>query len=73
MQRRWDTPEGFADYVAALHAQSEPETPRPAGWDPVLVTCDVDNLASRRVIQANRGVLEDERGGMLRFWIPTDT
>ncbi len=39
---------------------------------PVLVTCDVDNLASRRVIQANCGVLGDEHGGMLRFWIPTD-
>jgi hypothetical protein len=26
-QRRWDTPEGFADYVAALRAQSEPDTP----------------------------------------------
>jgi hypothetical protein len=24
------------------------------------------------VIQANRGVLEDERGGKLRFWVPTD-
>jgi predicted acetyltransferase len=136
-QRRWDTLEGFADYVAALRAQSERETPRPAGWvpcttwwwvdgprylgrialrhqlterlreagghigydvrptarrqghatamlravlprahdmgiDPVLVTCDVENLASRRVIQANRGVLGDERGGMLRFWISTD-
>lgn len=30
------------------------------------------DTASRRVIQANRGVLEDERGGMLRFWIRTD-
>ena len=39
------------------------------GINPVLVTCDVDNLASRRVIQANGGVLEDERCGKLRFWV----
>ena len=133
-QGRWGAPEGFAAYVAALRAQSEEETPRPAGWvscttwwwvdgpgylgrialrhqltdrlretgghigydvrptarrqghatamlravlplthgmgiNPVLVTCDVDNLASRRVIQANGGVLEDERYGKLRFWV----
>jgi predicted acetyltransferase len=41
------------------------------GIDPVLVTCDVENLASRRVIEANGGVLEDERSGKLRFWVPT--
>jgi predicted acetyltransferase len=135
-QRRWRAPEGFAQYVTALRAQSEPDTPRPPGWvpcttwwwvngpdylgrialrhelterlaevgghigydvrptarrqghatamlravlphvsamgiDPVLVTCDADNLASRRVIEANGGVLEDERSGKLRFWVPT--
>jgi predicted acetyltransferase len=135
-QGRWDTSDGFAAYVAALRAQSRPETPRPAGWvpctswwwvegsgylgrialrhqltsrlrevsghigydvrptarrrghatamlramlpqassmgiDPVLITCDVDNLASRKVIEANGGVLEDERNGKLRFWAPT--
>lgn len=41
------------------------------GIDPVLVTCDVGNAASRRVIEANGGVLEDERRGRLRFWVPT--
>jgi predicted acetyltransferase len=41
------------------------------GIDPVLITCDVDNLASRRVIEANGGLLEDERSGKLRFWVPT--
>jgi predicted acetyltransferase len=135
-QGRWDTPDGFAAFVAALRAQSEPETPRPAGWvpcttwwwvdgqdylgrialrhqlterlrangghigydvrptarrrghatamlraalprahdmdiDPVLVTCDADNLASRKVIEASQGVLEDERHGMLRYWVAT--
>jgi predicted acetyltransferase len=40
------------------------------GIDPVLVTCDVSNLASRRVIEASGGVLEDDRRGKLRFWVP---
>jgi predicted acetyltransferase len=26
---------------------------------------------SRTVIERNGGVLEDERGGKLRFWVPT--
>jgi predicted acetyltransferase len=132
----WSTPEGFARYLAALHAQSKEETPRPAthvpcttwwwvdgctylgrialrhrltsrlrergghigydirptarrqghatamlratlpeahalGIDTVLVTCDVDNVASRRVVAANGGTLEDERDGVLRYWVPT--
>jgi predicted acetyltransferase len=41
------------------------------GIDPVLVTCDETNVASRKVIEANGGVLEDSRGGKLRFWVPT--
>jgi predicted acetyltransferase len=41
------------------------------GIDPALVTCDVDNVGSRRVIEANGGVLDDERRGKLRFWVPT--
>jgi predicted acetyltransferase len=40
------------------------------GVNPALVTCDVDNIASRRVIEANKGELEDERNGKLRFWVP---
>ncbi|MEH0845878.1 GNAT family N-acetyltransferase [Micromonospora sp. CPCC 205711] len=36
-----------------------------------LVTCDTDNVASRRVIERNGGILEDERQGKLRFWVPT--
>lgn len=39
------------------------------GVDRVLVTCERDNEASRRTIEANGGVLEDERGRKLRFWI----
>jgi predicted acetyltransferase len=41
------------------------------GIDPALVTCDVDNVGSRRVIEAAGGVLEDVRGEKLRFWVPT--
>ncbi|HST47236.1 GNAT family N-acetyltransferase [Jatrophihabitans sp.] len=41
------------------------------GIEKALITCDVDNIGSRKVIEANGGVLEDERGGMLRFWVPT--
>jgi len=36
-----------------------------------LVTRDHDNVASRRVIEANGGVFEDRRGDKLRFWVPT--
>ena len=36
-----------------------------------LVTGDVDNVGSRAVIERNAGVLEDERAGKLRFWVPT--
>ncbi len=43
---------------------------RAVGIDAVLITCDVTNVGSRRVIQANGGLLEDERHGKLRFWIP---
>lgn len=41
------------------------------GITSVLITCDTDNVASRRVIEGNGGVLEDERAGKLRFWVPT--
>lgn len=41
------------------------------GIEKALVTCDTDNVASRRVIESAGGVLEDERSGKLRFWVPT--
>lgn len=41
------------------------------GIDPALITCDAANTASRKVIQACGGVFEDERGGKLRYWVPT--
>ena len=39
--------------------------------DQALLTCDEDNVASRLVIEHNGGVLEDERRGKLRYWVPT--
>jgi predicted acetyltransferase len=41
------------------------------GIDPALLTCDVDNVASRKVIESNGGVLQDQLDGKLRFWVPT--
>lgn len=45
---------------------------RKLGIDPALITCDTDNIASRKVIEANGGIFEDERSGKLRYWVPTD-
>jgi predicted acetyltransferase len=39
--------------------------------DPALLTCDEDNLASRKAIEANGGVLEDKSGDKVRYWVPT--
>jgi predicted acetyltransferase len=46
------------------------EVCRERGIDPVLVTCDEDNVGSRRVIEGAGGEYEDTRDGKLRFWIP---
>jgi len=42
------------------------------GIDRVLITCDPGNIASRRTIERNGGVLEDQRGDSLRFWVQTE-
>lgn len=44
---------------------------RELGIDSALVTCDPDNIGSRRVIESCGGVLEDERHGKWRYWVPT--
>ncbi|SDP33645.1 Acetyltransferase (GNAT) domain-containing protein [Pedococcus dokdonensis] len=38
----------------------------------LLVTCDLDNEASARTIEANGGELEGELRGKRRYWIATD-
>jgi predicted acetyltransferase len=44
---------------------------RQLGIDPAVLTCDSDNKASQRVIEANAGELIDERDGVLRFRLQT--
>jgi len=41
------------------------------GFDRALITCDPDNVASRKVMENNGGVFEGERNGKLRYWVPT--
>jgi predicted acetyltransferase len=44
---------------------------RRLGIASALVTCAIDNVASRKVIEGNGGILDDQRGGNWRFWVPT--
>jgi predicted acetyltransferase len=46
------------------------EVCRDLGIDPVLVTCDTDNVGSRRTIEKAGGEYEDTREGKLRYWVP---
>lgn len=43
---------------------------RERGMEEVLVTCDVDNVASRRIIEGHGGCYEDTRMGKRRYWVP---
>ncbi len=42
------------------------------GTKRALITCDVDNIGSEKVILNNGGILEDIRDNTKRFWIKTD-
>ena len=42
---------------------------REYGMTRLLVTCQAGNIASRRVIEANGGVLDNQAGGICRFWV----
>jgi len=131
----WDTPTGFAAFVAELRSRGDESIPHPVGWtwttsfwwvegadflgsirirhreipavldeagligydiapahrrrghatamlaatlpfvrtlgfDRALITCDPDNVGSRKVMENNGGVFEGERNGKLRFWVP---
>ncbi|RII08693.1 Acetyltransferase (GNAT) family protein [Streptomyces sp. YIM 130001] len=39
------------------------------GLDEVLLTCEVTNTGSRKVIEGCGGVLEDVRGSKARYWV----
>jgi predicted acetyltransferase len=41
------------------------------GIDPALVTCDTDNEASRRIIEAGGGRFDNILGIKRRYWVPT--
>jgi predicted acetyltransferase len=41
------------------------------GLDCLLITCDETNVGSRKVIEANGGLFQDQRAEKLRFWVPT--
>jgi predicted acetyltransferase len=41
------------------------------GIDCALLTCDEDNIGSRKAIEANGGLFHDRRAGKLRYWVPT--
>ncbi|MFC4784353.1 GNAT family N-acetyltransferase [Nocardioides sp. MAHUQ-72] len=59
--------EGHASRALALAVSRAAEL----GLDRVLVTCDDDNLGSRRTIENGGGELEDVRAGKRRYWIST--
>jgi predicted acetyltransferase len=44
---------------------------RSLGITTALLTCDIDNLPSRKVIERNGGVLQDQHEGKQRYWVPT--
>lgn len=56
---------GTAILAAALPVAAD------LGIDPALITCDVTNVASRKLIETAGGELEDDRRGKLRFWVST--
>ncbi len=41
------------------------------GLDPALITCDTDNLGSRRVIEGVGGRFAGQIGRERRYWVPT--
>jgi predicted acetyltransferase len=44
---------------------------RALGIDRALITCDTDNIGSRKVIEKNGGEFIDEIDGKYRYWVPT--
>ncbi|MFG2207573.1 GNAT family N-acetyltransferase [Streptomyces sp. NPDC048638] len=59
-------------HAAAMLRAALPFAHHELGIDPVLITCDDTNTASRRVIESCGGVFEDQRGERRRYWIRAD-
>lgn len=59
--------EGHATRALALAVRRAGEL----GIERALVTCDEDNVGSRRTIEGCGGVYEDSRNGKRRYWIDT--
>ncbi|MFI5731977.1 GNAT family N-acetyltransferase [Kribbella sp. NPDC051587] len=57
-------------YASAMLRESLPVAAA-LGIDPARVTCLVDNVGSRKAIEAAGGVLQDEYEGKLRYWVAT--
>lgn len=56
---------GFGNLALELGIKKAKEL----GIDTLLVTCDVGNLGSNKIIRKNGGQLEDVRDGTNRYWI----
>lgn len=39
------------------------------GIDEILLTCNEDNVASRKVIESNNGILSEMKDGSCKYWI----
>lgn len=59
--------EGHASRALALAVRAAADH----GLDRLLLTCDEDNVASRRTIEGAGGEYEDSRNGKRRYWIRT--
>jgi predicted acetyltransferase len=59
-------------HATAMLAASLPFA-RSLGIDRALVTCDHDNVGSRKVIEANGGEPDEPNAVKLRYWVPTST
>jgi predicted acetyltransferase len=57
-------------HATQMLAQAKPAC-HALGLTNLLITCDQDNIGSRRVIEANSGVLEGIVDGLARYWLPT--
>jgi predicted acetyltransferase len=57
-------------HATQMLAQAKPAC-QALGLTELLITCGEDNIGSRRVIEANGGVLERIVDGEARYWLPT--